>query len=136
MDRGLHQQSSKTRLTGRSGSLCVLALAACLATLAAPVFSQPILEGERFHPATAHHGMVATSHTLATEVALKVLQDGGNAVDAAIAAAFTQNVTEPWRAGVGGDAYLLIYLKGGSEVKALNASGRSPYAGESPVGCH
>lgn len=128
MDRGLHQQSSKTRLTGRSGSLCVLALAACLATLAAPVFSQPILEGERFHPATAHHGMVATSHTLATEVALKVLQDGGNAVDAAVTAGFALAVTQPRSGNIGGGGFMLISKGDGSEPEAIDYREKAPSA--------
>src|SRR5680860_1544221 len=102
MDRGLHQQTQKTRLTGRSGVLRALTLSVCFTTLSTPVFSQAILEGERFHPASARHGMVATSHTLATEVALEVLQNGGNAVDAAVTAGFALAVTQPRSGNIGG----------------------------------
>jgi len=126
MDRGLHQQSWKTRFTGRSGGLCVLILTACLTTLATPVFSQAILEGERFHPASARQGMVATSHTLATEVALKVLQDGGNAVDAAVTAGFALAVTQPRSGNIGGGGFMLISKGDGSEPEAIDYREKAP----------
>lgn len=126
MDRGLHQQSWKTRLTGHSSALRVLALSVCLTTLAAPVFSQAILEGERFHPANASNGMVATSHTLATEVALNVLKNGGNAVDAAVTAGFALAVTQPRSGNIGGGGFMLISKGDGSEPEAIDYREKAP----------
>ncbi|MDO6825546.1 gamma-glutamyltransferase [Marinobacter sp. 1_MG-2023] len=132
MDRGLHQQTMETRLPGRSGSLQTLTrmacLALCLATLTTPVFSQAILEGERFHPASAHNGMVATSHTLATEVALKVLKDGGNAVDAAVTAGFALAVTQPRSGNIGGGGFMLISKGDGSAPEAIDYREKAPSA--------
>lgn len=73
-------------------------------------------------------GMVATSQPLAAQAGVEMLRRGGNAIDAAIATAAALNVVEPMSTGLGGDAFALIYLGSSRELKALNASGRSPYA--------
>jgi len=76
----------------------------------------------------ACNGMAATSHPLATGVAVDILRRGGNALDAAIAASATLAVVEPQSTGVGGDSFALMCLGGGSEVIGFNGSGRSPAA--------
>ena len=76
----------------------------------------------------AEHGMVASSQPLASQTGLEVLKRGGNAVDAAIAMAAVLNVTEPMMTGIGGDAFMLVYLSKTKELKGLNASGRAPRA--------
>ncbi len=76
----------------------------------------------------ADRGMVATSQPLAAQAGLRVLQEGGNAVDAAVATAAVLNVVEPMSTGVGGDAFALVYLAKEGTVRALNASGRAPAA--------
>jgi len=73
-------------------------------------------------------GMVATSQPLAVQAGVSILLQGGNAVDAAIATAAALNVVEPMSTGLGGDAFALVYLSSSRELKALNASGRAPYA--------
>ena len=76
----------------------------------------------------ARSGMAATSHPLATAAAVKVLQDGGNAVDAAIAANAVLGVVEPMSCGVGGDLFAIVWDSKSKKLHGLNASGRSPYA--------
>ena len=78
--------------------------------------------------AAARHGMAATSQPLATLAALRVLQDGGNAVDAAIAANAVLGVVEPMSCGPGGDLFAIVWDAKTSKLRGLNASGRSPYA--------
>ena len=75
-------------------------------------------------PAVAGEAMVATSHPLAGAPALAALRDGGNAVDAALAAAATLAVAEPSENGLGGDAFALVWHEG--TLHGLNGSGRPP----------
>ncbi|MFN0111687.1 MAG: gamma-glutamyltransferase [Blastocatellia bacterium] len=76
----------------------------------------------------AMNGMVATSQPLASAAGLRVLQQGGNAVDAAVAAAAVLCVVEPMMVSPGGDLFALVWDAKKKELKALNASGRSPKA--------
>ncbi len=70
--------------------------------------------------------VVATSQPLAAQAGLQMLARGGNAVDAALAAAITLTVVEPTSNGIGSDAFALIW--DGGELHGLNGSGRSPRA--------
>jgi len=74
------------------------------------------------------HGMAATSQPLATQAALRILQDGGSAVDAAIAANAALCVVEPTGAGLGGDLFAMLWDPEEKAVKGLNASGGAPTA--------
>ncbi|MFQ5933888.1 MAG: gamma-glutamyltransferase [Dehalococcoidia bacterium] len=76
----------------------------------------------------ARHGMVATSETQAATAGLRVLMDGGNAVDAAVATSAVLCVTEPMSTGVGGDLFALVWSARKRQVFALNGSGRAPRA--------
>jgi len=71
------------------------------------------------------NGMVTTPHYLASQAALQVLHKGGNAVEAAIAAASTIAVVYPHMNSIGGDNFWLIYNAKTMEMKALNSSGRA-----------
>ncbi len=72
----------------------------------------------------ADNGMVATSQPLAAEAGLEVLRAGGNAIDAAVAAASSLTVLEPTSNGIGGDAFALVW--DGEELHGLNSSGPAP----------
>ena len=76
----------------------------------------------------ATNGMVATSQPLAATTGLRILMEGGTAVDAAIAAAAALNVVEPMSTGVGGDMFALVWDNKEKSVRALNGSGRAPAA--------
>lgn len=76
----------------------------------------------------AMNGMVATSQPLASAAGLRILQQGGNAIDAAVAAAAVLCVVEPMMVSPGGDLFALVWDAKKKELKALNASGRSPKA--------
>ena len=72
------------------------------------------------------NGMVATSHPIASKVAIDSLQNGGNAVDAALAAALVLPICEPAMTGLYGDMFALIKLPNSEKIIGLNASGKSP----------
>ena len=74
----------------------------------------------------AQNGMAATSHPLATQVALDILKQGGSAVDAAIAANAVLGLMEPTGCGIGGDLFAIIWDSKTQKLHGLNASGRSP----------
>ena len=70
--------------------------------------------------------VVATSHPLAAQAGLRMLAAGGNAVDAAIAAAAAMTIVEPCSNGLGSDAFCILW--DGQQLHGLNASGRAPAA--------
>ncbi|GFE50803.1 gamma-glutamyltransferase [Roseobacter cerasinus] len=76
--------------------------------------------------AVAADNIVTTSHPLAAQAGLSMLSRGGNAVDAALAAAITLTVVEPTGNGLGSDAFAILW--DGQELHGLNASGRAPTA--------
>jgi gamma-glutamyltranspeptidase / glutathione hydrolase len=115
------------------------AAAALLLSLATPIMAQESSyprdgAGDRYAgpPAAsrsavlAKHVMAATSHPLATQVALDVLKAGGNAIDAAVAANAAIGFLEPTGNGIGGDLFALVWSAREGRLYGLNASGRSP----------
>jgi gamma-glutamyltranspeptidase/glutathione hydrolase len=74
----------------------------------------------------AQHAMAATSQPLATQVALDIMKQGGNAIDAAIAANATLGLMEPTGNGIGGDLFAIVWIQSDQKLHGLNASGRSP----------
>ena len=77
-------------------------------------------------PVVAQHGMAATAHPLATQIALDILKAGGSAVDAAIAANAALGLMEPTGNGIGGDLFAIIYDPKTGQLHGINGSGRSP----------
>lgn len=77
-------------------------------------------------PVVAQHGMAATAHPLATQVALDILKAGGSAVDAAIAANAALGLMEPTGNGIGGDLFAIVWDPKTGKLHGINGSGRSP----------
>ena len=74
----------------------------------------------------ASNGMAATSHPLATQTAISVLKNGGNAIDAAIAANAVLGLVEPTGCGVGGDLFAIVWSADDKRLYGLNSSGPAP----------
>lgn len=79
-------------------------------------------------PVYATRGMVAATQPAAVRAGLRMLELGGNAADAAIAAAAAISVSEPTSCGIGGDCYALYYDAASTRITALNGAGRAPAA--------
>ena len=104
-------------------STLILSLVLCSA------HSADRVTGETFamrSPVLATEAMAATSQPLATQVALDIMQQGGNAIDAAIAANAVLGLVEPTGNGIGGDLYAIVWDAKTEKLYGLNASGRSP----------
>ncbi len=76
----------------------------------------------------AQNGMACTSQPLATQIAIDILKQGGNAIDAAIAANAALGLMEPTGNGIGGDLFAIVWDAKTQRLYGLNASGRSPYS--------
>lgn len=76
-------------------------------------------------PVLARNGVIATSQPLASAAGLQVMQDGGNAIDAAVTAAAVLAVVEPTMTGIGGDVFALVYDAKTKKLRGLNSSGRA-----------
>ena len=74
------------------------------------------------------NGMVSSGHPLASQAGIHMLQQGGNAVDAAIATAAALNVVEPLMSGIGGDGFIMVYRKQDERLEVCNGTGAAPYA--------
>ncbi|WP_100642663.1 gamma-glutamyltransferase [Alteromonas facilis] len=94
-----------------------------------PLFAYDRITGEMFASRSevlARNAMAATSQPLATQVALDVMERGGNAIDAAIAANAMLGLVEPTGCGIGGDLFAIVWDAETQQLYGLNASGRSP----------
>src|SRR5438874_4496145 len=102
---------------------------AIAAVLAAMFMQQPAGDRPAANPRStrsvvmARNGLIATSQPLASAAGLRVLQSGGNAIDAAVTAAAVLSVVEPTMNAIGGDLVALVYAAKTKTVRALNASG-------------
>lgn len=80
--------------------------------------ARPVIMGQ--------NGMISCGHQLASQAGVNILRDGGNAVDAALAAAFVMAVVKPEASGPGGDLFALVFMSKTGKVEALNSSGPAP----------
>ena len=78
-------------------------------------------------PVMGTRGMVASGHPLASMAGIKILQEGGGAVDAAVAVGAALNVVEPHNSGMGGDGFIMIYDSASGSIRVVNATGAAPY---------
>jgi gamma-glutamyltranspeptidase/glutathione hydrolase len=109
------------------------ALSVCALLLMTPLEAMSQATSSTARPSTlagrstvyAPSGAIATSHPLASAAGLKVLQDGGNAFDAAVAAAAVLGIVEPHMTGIGGDMFAIVWSAKDGRLYGLNASGRS-----------
>ena len=113
---------------GRSVYLLLSSLLLLVIALAAP---NAVFAASRA-PAAGRVGMVVSSHSAAAAAGAKILKQGGNAIDAAVATAFAVGVAQPFSAGVGGGAFALVRLADGS-VHALDAREAAPAAATSTM---
>ncbi len=82
--------------------------------------------GQHRSEVMARNGMVTTSQPLAAEAGLQILKQGGNAIDAAVAAAAVLGLVEPMNVGAAGDLFAIIYTAKDHQFHAINASGMAP----------
>lgn len=85
-----------------------------------------ILIAQNSHLVEGKNGMAATAHPLASKAAIEILQQGGNAIDAAVAAAFVIGVVEPDGSGIGGGGGMVIYLKKEKQSYFISYYAKSP----------
>ena len=121
----MHQDPGRV---GRSRAALVAAFLLCLLPFTAPMAADRVT-GETFATRSeviAPEAMAATSHPLATQIALDTMRRGGNAIDAAIAANAALGLMEPTGNGIGGDLFAIVWDAESQKLYGLNASGRSP----------
>jgi gamma-glutamyltranspeptidase/glutathione hydrolase len=101
----------------------------CACTLPVTAMAADRVTGKAFATRSeviAPRAMAATSHPLATQIALDIMRNGGNAIDAAIGANAALGLMEPTGNGIGGDLFAIVWDAKSEKLHGLNASGRSP----------
>jgi gamma-glutamyltranspeptidase/glutathione hydrolase len=114
-----------------SVSLATCVLAATVPAALVPIRAADRVTGKPFATRSevyAPQAMAATSHPLATQIALQTMRDGGNAMDAAIAANAALGLMEPTGNGIGGDLFAIVWDPKTRKLHGYNGSGRSPKA--------
>lgn len=123
------------RIFSRLATVCLLGCLMAISDLSEELGAQTALGFDRQgkfpqqgrSAVIAQHGMVATSQPLAVQAGLRILQQGGNAADAAIATNAMMGLVEPMSCGIGGDLFVIYWDAKTQRLYGLNACGRSPY---------
>lgn len=106
-------------------SFVFLAVFLCLVLTTSPLLSSYVIP-PRTGPITGEDYMVVSNNHITSMVGQKILADGGNAVDAAVAMGINKGLVEPWISGPGGSAFAMYFCAETEEIHYLNYSGRSP----------
>ena len=114
--------SMKRRLAALTA---VLAMSMTGGAVASPAYADP-RETEKTPTATGYGGAVSTVDPEASAAAIRILREGGNAADAAVAAAATLGVTEPYSAGIGGGGYFVFYNARNGKVGTIDGRETAP----------
>src|SRR6266566_5421558 len=115
----------------RNALLALLACLACLGPLAAQapaVIDAAPVTAARIEAVAARHGMVVAQEGRAARIGVEVLEQGGNAVDAAVATGFALAVTYPRAGNIGGGGYMIIHFAGGQAATAIDYRETAPRA--------
>ena len=102
--------------------ICISSFCTSHALETTPIYSSL----DRFHPVFAEHGMVASQEALATQIGVDILEQGGNAVDAAVAVGFALAVTLPRAGNLGGGGFMIIHLAKENQTLAIDYREKSP----------
>lgn len=87
------------------------------------------LIGEAYRPPKiGTKGAVVSNHTMSTQAGMRILHQGGNAVDAAIAVAFALGPAEPQGSSIAGDGFVMIHMAGSKKIDVVNGTGAAPMA--------
>src|ERR1700724_3879427 len=112
-------QEMNMKILVRSSLLQILAMTVCFAPVArAQLVERPLI--------TARHAVVTSDEPLASMAGMRILQEGGNAFDAAVATAIAVGVLDPRMSSIGGNGFATIYVAKTREVRALNFYGSAP----------
>src|SRR5438128_3559550 len=124
----------KTQAIGKLSQWCFTIIPFLAINLSSPaVFAQDRTQSRSM--VISRYGIVATEHPIASQIGATILAQGGNAIDAAVAANAATGVLAPMANGIGGDLFAIVYEQKSGKLYGLNASGWAP-AGLTPEFLH